>query len=233
MALNLSRRFPSTVWNRTVSKWISLSQAGARVAETHRDLAENADVIFTMLKRSGEKILINTSSVSVTFSHPLAEEGRKAGAHFIEMPLSSSRSPAEQGELFEAVYRGAIGCGLKTKYAVNLYLITMTAGLTELMALARAQGLDVEAFVQVLDAGPMASPYSKLKTAKMMSRNYEPQAAVKDCYKLTQLVLEAAKNADAQTPFVELCASLCQRATAHQLGDRNMIALKNTRQFYG
>ncbi|KAL5051863.1 hypothetical protein BDW71DRAFT_169666 [Aspergillus fruticulosus] len=48
MALNLSRRFPLPVWNRTASKYFPLSQAGARVAETPRDLAENADIIFTM-----------------------------------------------------------------------------------------------------------------------------------------------------------------------------------------
>ncbi|KAL5051862.1 hypothetical protein BDW71DRAFT_169665 [Aspergillus fruticulosus] len=56
----------------------------------------------------------------------------------------------------EAVYCGAIGSGLKTKHAVNLYLVTMTAGLTEPMALARAQGLDIEAFGQVLNVSPMA-----------------------------------------------------------------------------
>ncbi|KAL5002121.1 hypothetical protein BDV10DRAFT_158383 [Aspergillus recurvatus] len=264
MALNLSRRFPLTVWNRTTSKYSPLYQVGARVAETPRDLVKDADVIFTMLfdepafesiltptfkEALRGKILINTSSISVRFSQYLAHAAHEAGAHFIEMPVSGSKGPAEQGQLVgmvagdprivqqirpivkpaivkEAVYCGAIGSGLKTKYAVNLYLITMTAGLAESMALARAQGLDIEAFGQVLDAGPMASPYSKLKIAKMTSRDYEPQAAVKDCYNLTQLILEAAKNANAQTPFTELCASLYQRANAQRLGDMDMIALE-------
>ncbi|KAM3558496.1 hypothetical protein MY1884_003957 [Beauveria asiatica] len=40
-----------------------------------------------------------------------------------------------------AVYCGsAIGNGLRTKFATNLFLITMTAGLAEAMNLARAQG---------------------------------------------------------------------------------------------
>ncbi|KAL3439244.1 hypothetical protein BDV09DRAFT_191451 [Aspergillus tetrazonus] len=45
---------------------------------------------------------------------------------------------------------GANGSGQKAKYAVNLYLIAMTAGLAESMTLARAQGLDIEAFGKFL-----------------------------------------------------------------------------------
>ncbi|KAL6238624.1 hypothetical protein BDW75DRAFT_237297 [Aspergillus navahoensis] len=213
MVLDLSRRFPLTFWNRTASKFFTLSQAGARVGETLRDLAENADVIFTMLfdetafksvwtpllkEALRGKILINTRSVSIRSSRYLAEVTSKVGAYFIEMPVSGSKSPAEQGQVVgmiagdpciaqrikpivkpaivkDAVHRGAIDSGLRTKYAVNLYLITMTAGLAESMALARALVLDTKAFGQVLNAGPMASPYSKLKVVKMTSRDYGPQ----------------------------------------------------------
>ncbi|RDW62948.1 NAD(P)-dependent oxidoreductase [Aspergillus mulundensis] len=264
MALNLSRRFPLTVWNRTASKYPPFRQAGAMVAETPQELAESSEVIFTMLFNDTSfesiltssfknalrgKILVNTSSVSVEYSRYLAEEAQKSGARFIEMPVSGSKVPAEQGQLVgmvagdevvanqvksivqpamvkEAIYCGSIGSGLKTKYAVNLYLITMSAGLAESMALARAQGLNIKAFGQVLDAGPMASAYSKLKIAKMISRDYSPQAAVKDCYNLTQLITSAAQDVDAETPLIQLSASLYHKALTQQLGDLDMIALE-------
>ncbi|KAL4904888.1 hypothetical protein BDW74DRAFT_178460 [Aspergillus multicolor] len=264
MALNLSRRFPLTVWNRTASKYPPLRQAGATVADTPQELAESSEVIFTMLFNEAAfepvltpcfknalrgKILVNTSSVSVEYSRYLTDEAQKAGARFIEMPVSGSKVPAEQGQLVgmiagdadaakqiksiveptmvkEAIYCGPIGSGLKTKYAVNLYLITMTAGLAESMALARAQGLNIQAFSQVINAGPMASAYSKLKIAKMASSDYTPQAAVKDCYNLTQLIKAAAQDVDAETPFIQLCASLYQKAITQQLGDLDMIALE-------
>lgn len=131
------------------------------------------------------KLLINCSSVSVSVSKRVAEEIHRMGGEYIEMPVSGSKVTAEQGKLVglmagdpvvanrakefvkaftsEAIYCGPIGMGLKTKYAVNLYLITMTAGLAEAMNLARAQKLDLVAFGKAIEAGPMTSVHSKLK----------------------------------------------------------------------
>lgn len=95
-----------------------------------------------------------------------------------------------------AVYCSPIGSGLKTKYAVNDFLIAMTASLAESMSLARAQGLDLQAFGEVLNAGPMASPYSRLKIEKTLSEDWSAQASMKDCYNSVQLVALAAKTAD-------------------------------------
>ncbi|KAI5918071.1 putative NAD binding NADP oxidoreductase coenzyme F420-dependent [Camillea tinctor] len=265
MALNLARHFQLTVWNRSPSKYPAFLQAGCKTAETPAQVARESDIIFTMLFNSHAiqsildaeflrslrgKILVNTSSVPVDFSHSLDKQVRQAGGSFIEMPVSGSKVPAERGELVgmlagdrelatslqpvvkhittAAVYCGPIGMGLKTKYAVNLYLITTTAGLAESMNLARAQGLDVEAFVQVLDAGPMASPYSKLKLAKMLAQDWSPQAAIKDCFNITQLITSAAKAAQTQSPFIQLCETMYGRAIQSGIGDEDMIALTKT-----
>lgn len=59
-----------------------------------------------------------------------------------------------------------------TKHAVNTVSITMAVGLAEALNLARAQGLDVEAFGEVMNAGPMASQYSKLKIVKMLDGDW-------------------------------------------------------------
>ncbi|KAH8588453.1 hypothetical protein B0O99DRAFT_525022 [Bisporella sp. PMI_857] len=262
MALNLARHFQVTVWNRSPAKYPALQQAGCHVAKTPSQVVEHSDVTFTMLFNAPAilsildddfkqairgKTLINASSVPVDFSHYLAEEIQRAGGSFIEMPVSGSKVPAEQGNLVgmlagdqalaarvqpllkpitsNAIYCGSIGMGLKTKYAVNLYLITMTAGLAEAMNLARAQGLDMEAFGQVLNAGPMASAYSKLKIGKMLAQDWSPQAAIDDCYNITQLIMSASKIANAQTPFISLCGSLYERAIQAGMGDEDMIAL--------
>ena len=263
MALNLARKYPLTVWNRTASKYPLVRQAGAEVAETPRALVDASDVVFTMLFNEAAfqsilgaefmeglrgKTIINTSSVSVSFSQDLADQVHQAGGHFIEMPVSGSKVPAEQGQLIgmiagepsvaerirplvepitkNAVYCGEIGTGLKTKYAVNLYLITMTAGLAESMALARAQGLDIKAFGRVLDAGPMASAYSKLKVAKMIDQDWSAQAAIKDCYNLTQLIDSASDAVHAHSPLIHLSGLLYKQAIERGLGDHDMIAIE-------
>ncbi|KAH8898008.1 hypothetical protein GQ53DRAFT_742804 [Thozetella sp. PMI_491] len=264
MALNLARRFPLTVWNRTDSdaKYAPLVKAGALIGKTPVHLVEQSDVIFCMLfdgpaiesildqnvrKALSGKTLINTSSVSVEFSEKLDEIVRASGGSFVEMPVSGSKVPAEQGRLVgmvagdsadakrvlpfveplttAAIYCGPIGSGLRTKYAVNLFLIAITAGLAEAMNLARAQGLNLESFGRVLNAGPMASDYSKIKIAKMLQQDWSPQAAIEDCYNSTQLIRSAAKVANTTIPVAELCSSLYCKAKGHGLGGEDMIAI--------
>lgn len=262
MALNLCRKFPTTVWNRTSSKCAALVQAGAELGQTPAQVVEQSDVIFTMMfdgpairsvidddfrRALRGKTLINTSSVSVEFSHSMAREVHEAGGKFVEMPVSGSKVPAETGNLVgmmagdqiecenirpfiepitsAAIYCGPIGTGLRTKYAVNTFLITVTAGLAESMNLARAQGLNLDAFSSVLDAGPLASSYSRIKLAKMAKADWSPQAAVKDCYNSTELIRAAAKAAEAKTPLIEVCNSLYRQAMESGLEDEDMCAV--------
>ncbi|KAI4601175.1 hypothetical protein KJ359_012363 [Pestalotiopsis sp. 9143b] len=264
MALNLSRRFPLTVWNRSPAKYEALRQVDTNIsiAENPRQVLEQSDVIFTMLfnetafdnimdtafyKALAGKTLVNTSSVSAEFSQHLAAEVSSAGGEFVEMPVSGSRFPAENGTLVgmmagdeavaqrirsvlepitsAAVYCGPIGMGLKTKYAVNLFLITMTAGLAESMNLAHAQGLNLNAFAEVLQAGPMASAYSGLKIQKMLNQDWSAQAAIKDCYNSTQLIQSAATESGVQSPLIQLCGTLYAQGIQSGLGEEDMISV--------
>ncbi|OAA43446.1 3-hydroxyacid dehydrogenase/reductase [Beauveria brongniartii RCEF 3172] len=263
MALNLAQKFPLTVWNRTAAKYEPFRCTSATIADSPAAVLRGSDVVFTMLVNEAAyravldqdftdalrgKTIINTSSVSVAFSQYLDEQVRRGGGRYLEMPVSGSRVPAEQGQLVgmlagdgdearrvaplleeitkAAVYCGAaIGAGLRTKFATNLFLITMTAGLAESMNLARAQGLDVDAFGRVLDAGPMASAYSKLKVAKMIAEDWSPQAAMQDCSNVTQLVQEAAAEVGAQTPLMTVCNALYKDAVERGFGGDDMIAI--------
>ncbi|KAI0535039.1 putative NAD binding NADP oxidoreductase coenzyme F420-dependent [Xylaria digitata] len=262
MALNLARRYPITVWNRSTPKYAALQQAGARIGGSPAKVAQESDVIFTMLfdavaiqsildndfvKALRGKTLINTSSVTVDFGHRLAKVVGDAGGDFIEMPVSGSKIPAEQGKLVgmmagdraiadrirpfvdpltaAAVYCGPVGSGLKMKYAINLYLVAITAGLSESLNLARAQGLDLEAFGKVLDAGPLASPYSKMKIPKILKEDWSPQASIKDCYNSTLLIQAAGESVDARSPIMQICVSLYKQAVESGLGEEDMIAI--------
>ncbi|KAB8233661.1 NAD(P)-dependent oxidoreductase [Aspergillus alliaceus] len=105
MALNLSRQFPVTIWNRSPSKCTPLRQKGLTIGETPAKVASQSDIIFTMLfdgpavesiltpefkSALRGKTLINTSSVTVECSHCLASQVHAVGVHFIEMPVSGS-----------------------------------------------------------------------------------------------------------------------------------------------
>ncbi|KAI0120024.1 hypothetical protein GGR51DRAFT_496007 [Nemania sp. FL0031] len=261
MALNLARKFPVTVWNRSPAKYPPLTAAGAKTATTPSEVARNSDVIFTMLFNAPAiseifedlrpaltgKTLVNASSVPEEFSHHLAKEVGQAGGHFVEMPVSGSKGPAEQGQLVAllagdaevverirpvvqpiasaAVYCGPIGYGLRTKYAVNLYLITLTVGLAESMNLARAQGIDLAVLEEVLNAGPMASAYTRIKMAKVIALDFSPQAAIKDCHNSGKLICAAAEASAVRSPLIQTCRAMYEEATKAGFGEEDMIAV--------
>lgn len=263
MARNLAKKYPLMAWNRSPAKYATLKQAGAvSFGETPAKVVENSDIIFVMLFNAAAiqsildadfkralpgKILVNTSSVSVEFSKFFDKEIRDAGGQFLEMPVSGSKVPAEEGQLVgmmagdpdlaktikpfvepltrSAVYCGPIGSGLKAKYAINTLLITLTVGLAEAMNLAKAQCLDLAAFGQVVEACPMASAYSHIKVGKMLNEDWSPQAALKDCYNSTQLIQSAAVSANIQSPLMDVCGKLYAQAMEAGLGEEDMIAI--------
>ncbi|PNP47814.1 hypothetical protein TGAMA5MH_00866 [Trichoderma gamsii] len=264
MAINLCRKFSVVVWNRSDSRYDTLIDAGAAIGKTPSHVAKQSDIIFIMLfdgsaiqsiinsdddfmKSIRGKIVINTSSVSVDYSHQLSQQIHDGGGNFIEMPVSGSKIPAEQGQLVgmiagnpaisdlikpivepitsAAVYCGPIGSGLKAKYAVNLFLVSVTAGLAESMNLARSQGLSLESFGKVLNACPLASAYSRVKIAKILKEDWSPQAAMKDCYNSTQLIRSAAQKVQVQTPLIEICHSLYRDACNSGWGEEDMMAI--------
>ncbi|KAL2811421.1 putative NAD binding NADP oxidoreductase coenzyme F420-dependent [Aspergillus granulosus] len=267
MARNLARNFPLTVWNRSPSKHALLKETGAQfaISETPAKVIAQSDITFVMLFNASaiesilapdffhalrDKTLVNSSSIPVEFNEALAWRVRVAGGDFLEMPVSGSRVPAEQGQLVglmagdsqvadrirpfvrpltrSAVYCGPIGSGLKAKYAVNTLLITLTVGLSESVNLARAQDLDLKAFEQVLEACPMASAYSKLKAAKVRDEDWSAQASLKDCYNSTQLIESAAAAAGTRSPLMQLCGKLYKEAIETGLGEEDMISIAKT-----
>ncbi|KAI0540942.1 hypothetical protein GGR58DRAFT_70662 [Xylaria digitata] len=261
MALNLSRHFPITVWNRSPSKYTPLVEAGAKVGATPSHVAEESDVVFVMLfdaaaidnvlgdlkKSLVGKTLVNTSSVPEEYSHYLAKEVGEAGGQFVEMPVSGSKVPAEQGKLVgllggdsqvvekirhimkpitsAAVYCGPIGYGLRTKYAVNLYMTALSVGIAESMNLARAQGIDLAVMGEVIDAGPAASFFAHNKIAKIISQDWSPQAATRDCYNSAKLICAAAEASATRAPLIELCRSMYAETTESGYGDEDLISV--------
>ena len=269
MAINLARNFPLIAWNRTTRPNETLAELRVQTVPSCLKVFREASIIFIMLydERAIEsvmtqecldvvsgKIVINTSSVSVDFSTSISHQLQKAGAAFIEMPVSGSRGPAEQGQLVgliagdvavadrikpyvapltsKAIYCGPVGSGLKMKFAINLFATATAVGLAESLSLANAQGLDSATFAEVLNAGPMSSAYSKSKMTKILDDDYSAQASINDCHKGCLLVVKAAEDAGAQTPVMKLCTTLYGKTIDEGLGDQDMIAIVQSLRGY-
>lgn len=185
------------------------------------------------------RTIVSMSSVSPDYSCGLAREIRDAGGRYVEAPVSGSRKPAEDAELVcmaggdpadiarvspilrhmcrEVIDCGPVGNALGMKLAVNLYLNTMLAGLTEAVHFAGESGLPLTKFQQAIDAGPMACDVTRVKLPKLIERDFSVQAAVSDAFASTRLIAEAARKAKIATPLLDLSSTLYGRAV--EIGD--------------
>ena len=105
-----------TVWNRTREKAEPLLVAGARWADSPREVAECSEIVFTMVTNTaavravtdGEdgilvalgpgKIYVDMSTASPANTRELAEAVAAAGAQMLDSPVSGTSITVEQGK---------------------------------------------------------------------------------------------------------------------------------------
>ena len=104
------------VWNRTREKAEPLLEAGAQWADSPREVAERAEIVFTMVTNTaavravfeGEdgilagltpgSIYIDMSTASPANSRALAEQVAAAGAQMLDSPVSGTSITVDQGK---------------------------------------------------------------------------------------------------------------------------------------
>src|SRR6478609_5893570 len=209
------------------------------------EVLQRGSDVFTRMVRG--RTVVHLGTTSPGFSTALGRDVEAAGGDYVEAPVSGSRIPAERGELValtagrpavldrvepllapmcrEVLRCGSVPAGTGTKLAVNLYLCTMVAGLAEAYHLADRLDLDLDVFRQALDSGPMASAVSTVKLAKLLSRDFTAQAAVKDVHTNTRLIASAARQAGARSPLLDVTRELFRKTEDAGLGALDMAAV--------
>ncbi|WP_267883755.1 NAD(P)-dependent oxidoreductase [Streptomyces cellulosae] len=192
-------------------------------------------------------VIVHMGTTSPEYSQALESDIRTAGGRYVEAPVSGSRVPARNGQLvgmlagaqdavavvrplLAPVCRETFVCGpapnaLLMKLSVNLFLITQVTGLTEAFHFAERQGLDRRLFLDVLDAGPMASAVSRMKAPKLLDRDFTVQAAAHDVLKNNRLIAEAARRTGLASPLLDVCHALFEETVASGHGGEDMAAV--------
>jgi 3-hydroxyisobutyrate dehydrogenase len=194
--------------------------------------------IDTVLGREGpgfaamvrDRTLVNMGTVSPNYSRHLMEDVERHGGHYVEAPVSGSRVPASNGELLALLAgketaqatarpvlapmcREVIDCGsvpnaLVMKIASNILLITTATALAEAFHFADRSGVDLQFFRSVIDVSPMASALSRIKSEKLASGDFAPQAAISDVLKNVRLITAQARSNGIATPLIDQCDAL-------------------------
>ena len=193
------------------------------------------------------RTIVPMGTTSPDYSRALETDVRAAGGSYVEAPVSGSRLPAEKGQLVamlagedaavrsvrpllapmchETFVCGAAPNALLMKLAVNLFLITTVTGLTEAFHFADRHGLDRRQFLAVVDAGPMASGVSRMKSPKLMDRDFAVQAAALDVLGINELIAEAARKSGLASPLLDICHALLAETVALGHADADMIGV--------
>ncbi|MFC6887036.1 MULTISPECIES: NAD(P)-dependent oxidoreductase [Actinomadura] len=195
------------------------------------------------------RTIVHMGTTSPGYSRGLCADVRAAGGRYVEAPVSGSRVPAEQGRLVamlagdgpdvdevrpllrpmchETFACGPVPNALLMKLSVNLFLITTVTGLAEAFHFADRHGLDRRLFLDVLDAGPMASGVSRMKAPKLLDRDFAVQAAALDVLRNNRLIADAARDAGLASPLLDVCHALFRETVALGHEQADMVAVLN------
>ena len=215
----------------------------------------NESAIDSVLRRGTDsfaralagRTFVHLGTTAPEYSKELETDIRAVGGCYVEAPVSGSRVPAQHGRLVAMLAGDSMAveqvrpllapmcaetftCGqcpnaLVMKLAINLYLITMVAGLVEAFHFAQMYRLDLQCFRQILDAGQMASDISSVKLQKLCDEDLTAQAAAADVLTNNQLIVDAARHARIATPLLDECLRLYSETVASGEGRLDMAAV--------
>jgi 3-hydroxyisobutyrate dehydrogenase len=142
---------------------------------------------------------------------------RELGLQLVDCPVLGTKEPAEKGALvllasgpedarerlgpvFDAlgsktVWLGEAGAGSRMKMAGNAWLLSVTAGVAQSIALTRALGLDPADFLVAIDGGPLDAPYVHLKGAAMIEEEFPVSFGLTGATKDARLIAAALRSA--------------------------------------
>jgi 3-hydroxyisobutyrate dehydrogenase-like beta-hydroxyacid dehydrogenase len=195
--------------------------AGAMVIDTTTGDPEAMAAIGARLAGRGVEYM----DAAIGGSSRVVREGQA-----IVMAGGSAEAFAACRDLFAAIaarafHLGPCGSGARMKLVGNLALGLNRAVLAEALAFARACGVDGDAALEVLTAGPSYSRVMDTKGPKMLSGDFTPEARLAQHLKDVRLILAEAARYGASTPLSGLHQELLKRAEAAGLGDLDNSAI--------
>jgi 3-hydroxyisobutyrate dehydrogenase len=181
-------------------------------------------------------------------------ENQRPDITLVDAPVSGSKGPAEEGmltifasgpddarvrlaPLFDAIgqrtmWVGPVGTGTRLKLVNNTWLAFGAEAVDASVALAHRLGLDTEAVVDALGAGPLASPWQKAKLQRIQGRDFSPEFPLSLALKDVRLALEAAADDDRFAALARL-AEEWQQVVDQGLGKQDLTVMTRALEMHG
>jgi 3-hydroxyisobutyrate dehydrogenase len=169
---------------------------------------------------------------------------------FVDAPVLGTKQPAEAGQLvvlaagpeavratvapvFDAIGSrtvwtgddGAEGTASRLKLVLNSWVLTVTHGAAEALALAKGLGVDPQDFLDAVEGGPLDMGYLRAKSALILNDALTPPSfAVGTAEKDARLIVEAGERAGVRLDVAAAGAERFRRAAEDGHADEDMAA---------
>jgi len=171
---------------------------------------------------------------------------RRNGTTILDAPVLGTAKPAQDGALtvlascpddaidrcdpiFRAIGQrtvrpGAAGTGTRLKLAVNAWVLALTQGTAEAVALGKGLGVGLDQMLEALDGSPTDSPYFRMKSKLMDDGEYPVSFTLRLAAKDAALMAEAAALAGVDLPLIRTVAQRLAEGVDAGYGDEDMAA---------
>jgi 3-hydroxyisobutyrate dehydrogenase len=194
-----------------------------------------------------DAVWVQSATVGVEGAERLAGLAREKDVTFVDAPVLGTRQPAEEGKLVvlasgpddavdrcEALFAaiggqtrrlGPVPNGSKLKMVTNLWLLAVTEGAAEAIALAEGLDLDPREFLATMEGSQIDTPYLHLKGEAMLEGRLEPSFKLELAAKDASLVLDAAAHAGVEVRVARAVRDAFDRGLELGYGDKDMAAV--------
>ena len=208
--------------------------AGADVVLT---MLLDADAVTGAVRKAAPApgtVWLQAATVGLDGAERTIALAKELGLELVDCPVLGTKKPAEDGALvllasgsesararlapvFEALGRktlwlGEAGAGSRLKLACNAWVLTLTAGVAQSIALSRALGVDPQGFFEAIDGGPLASLYARAKGGLMMSGEFPVSFTLSGALKDSRLIQSALRYADVSDRVMAAVAETLEAA---------------------
>jgi 3-hydroxyisobutyrate dehydrogenase len=230
----------------------TVAQAPAEVAEraeiVFSMVVDGPQVQEVVVPAAREGVLfVDMTTIGPAWTRRIGEQLAELGARLVDAPVTGSSPRAEDGTLtimcggdsddvervrplLEAmgsliVHAGPLGSGQAVKLINNAVAAANAATLAQALIAGSAQGLDLDALVDVMAAGSGASTMLSLKAAPMRKHDYTTLFKTEHMLKDVRLCLEEAQDANVPFPAAADACDALSAAVARGHGTDDFAAL--------
>jgi 3-hydroxyisobutyrate dehydrogenase len=212
-----------------------LADADAVVSSSREALpAARQDAVWLQMSTIGEQG--TDQCMELAHAHDIS---------FLDAPVLGTKQPADEGKLVilasgptelrdrvqpildavgsKTIWVGEAGAGTRLKIATNSWVLTVTEGCAETIALAQGLGLDPALVFEAFDGGTLDLPYFRIKGKAIVERNFEPSFRLQLAAKDADLVVQAARRHELDLPLFATIQQRMQQGAAEH-GDEDMSA---------